>query len=337
MALLLALAAAGCGAGDERRDNPAPERTSSDFVGIYSDDVFFRDAAYKRRTLARQHEAGIRVIRQPFAWNEFEANPERYDAFVRAAADAGIRVLPVLVGPEPGAQPADDGMRPPHDAEAYGEFAAAVARRYGPGGSVRTRLPIRSWQIWNEPNIPSWWGTGPDPEGYTEILRAASEAIRRVDRDAEIVAAGVPESRLGIPGPRFLERVYAAGGGDAIDTVAAHAYAETPAEVAERVRAIRRVAPREDRLWVTEVGWGTGGRDGPLRVDPETQARYLTETFRRLGALRVRGVVWFQWRDPDPFPGRREIWPFFAGLLTHDGRPKPALAALERAAAQFAR
>ena len=320
----------GCGDADpEPAPAPAPERPPADYVGIYADDVFFRDASYKRRTLAAQHDAGIRLIRQPFAWNEFEERPERYDEFVRAAADAGIRVLPVLLGPEPGAKPAPAGMRPPRDPEAFARFAAAVARRYGPGGSVETKLPIRSFQIWNEPNIPSFWGTGPDPVEYAELLGAAADAIREVDGDAEIVAAGLPDSRLGMPAPRFLAEVLE---GDVdVDAVAVHPYASTPAQVAGKVRALRRVAKGHD-VWVTEVGWGTGGRDGPLRVSPETQARHLTETFRRLQPLRVRGVVWFQWRDPEPFPGRRPIWPYFAGLLAQDGKPKPALEALRQAA-----
>ena len=319
----------GCGEEAAAPPEPAPERQSNDFVGIYSDDVYFRDAAYKRRTLARQRENGIELIRQPFHWNEFEEHPERYDEFVRAAGEAGIRVLPVLVGPEPGAKPAEGGMRPPRDPAAFGRYAEAVARRYGPGGTQKPKLPVASWQIWNEPNIASWWGTGPDPAEYAEVLKAGSEAIRKVDPDAEIVTAGLPDSRLGTPAPEFLREVLARDVD--VDAVAVHPYAGTPAQVERKVRALRRVAGGKP-VWVTEVGWGTGGRDGALTVDPQTQARHLTDTFRRLRDLDVRGIVWFQWRDPEPFPGRRPIWPYFAGLLEEDGESKPALAALERAA-----
>ena len=302
-------------------------------MGIYSDDVYFQDAAYKRRTLARQRRAGIELIRQPFHWNEFETSPERFDEFIRETGRAGIKVLPVIVGPDPTApEPREGGMAPPADVRAFARYAAELVRRYGPG----TRYPIRSWQIWNEPNIPSWWSPRPDPVKYGELLRSASEAIREVDPDAEIVAAGVPDSRLGEPGPAFLKVALAEAGEGAVDTIAVHPYSGTPARVAQKVRAIRRVAPRK-RVWVTEVGWGTDGRDGELTVDRATQARYLSETFRRLRALDVRGIVWFQWRDPKPFPGRAPIWPFFAGLNEENGEPKPALSAFERAAARTSR
>jgi hypothetical protein len=67
-------------------------------------------------------------------------------------------------------------------------------------------------------------------------------------------------------------------------------------------------------------------------VKPEQQATYVKDTIARLRDLGVRGVVIFQWRDPKPFPGRREIWPYFAGLHDADGKPKASLAAFAEAA-----
>lgn len=351
--LSVVLLAAGCGSDDEggpsrtgdTRTSSERGRLPADFIGVYSDDVFFRDAAYKRTELARQHETGIRLIRLPFAWDEFAARPERFDELMRAAAAAGIRVLPMLVGPEPGVERTSEGMRPPRDLNAYAAFVGAVARRFGENGSFWEEnaelraLPIRSWQIWNEPNIRSWWSTGPDPSAYAKLLAAGADAIREVDPDAEIVAAGLPDSRLGIPAARFLAAMYRAGAAETFDVAAIHPYAATPREILAKVRKLRRVIEDNSPIWVTEFGWGTGGRAGPLRVDPERQARYVTETLLNLVAarrsLRLRGAVYFQWRDPEPYPGRPEIWPFFAGLTGTDGRAKPALAALERVVARL--
>jgi hypothetical protein len=280
--------------------------------------------------LQRQHDAGIGLIRQPFAWSDFEKDPKRYDDFVGAVERHGLRVLPVVLGPEPGGAPAGHGpMKPPSDVEAYARFAAALVKRYP---------SIRSWQIWNEPNIGSFWGGRPDPAAYAKLLGAASAAIRKVDPKVEIVTAGLPTSHLGIPGPEFLDAMYTAGAKGAFDTAAVHAYAPTPDTVLQRVRDMRKVIDRngdDAPVWVTEVGWGTGGEPGPLTVTPEKQATYIAETVRRLKAaraeLKVRGVVIFQWKDPKPFPGRREIWPYHAGLLDRNGNPKPALKALEAA------
>ena len=341
----LVLFIAGCGGGGQAKPRaPVPPRTG-EFVGIYADDVYFGDATYKRDALARQRAAGIELIRQPFAWSEFAKDRTRYDEFVGAAARAGIRVLPVILGPEPGAMAGSGGMAPPRDPAAFGRYAAALVQRYGPAGSFWSahrdipKLPVRSWQVWNEPNIRAFWATGPDPAAYAKLLETASTAIRRADPQAEVVTAGLPSSHMGIPAPEFLDGIYAAGGKRAFDTVAVHSYAPTPAAVLDRAKAVAAVIHKngdDAKLWITEVGWGTGGKPGPLTVSPATQAGYIGQTLRELRAQRdaldLRGVVVFQWRDPKPYAGRREIWPFHAGLLDVQGKPKPALEAFAKAA-----
>jgi hypothetical protein len=175
-ALVALVLIAGCGGSEHglTKKTPAP---GSDFMGIYADDVFFGDAGYRREALAQQHDAGIRLIRQPFGWADFVRDPQRFDDFVGAAADAGIRVLPVLVGSK-----SAGGMKPPADPARFAGWAALLARRYGPAGSFwkgrAKKLPITSWQVWNEPNIKAWWAPKPDPAAYAALLRQTAEAIR---------------------------------------------------------------------------------------------------------------------------------------------------------------
>lgn len=361
MAAALALWAGGClGNSHPAPEKRPPEPRVADIAGIYADDVFFRDGEYRTRTLARQAKAGIHLIRQPFAWNEIEKAPGRFDFanhddFVGRAARAGARVLPVVLGPVPDFRStkqgaAERGMRPPADPGEYASFVTALVRRYGEGGSFWEshpdvpRLAVHSWQLWNEPNIDAFWATGPDPAAYAELLKVGAAAARRADPDAEVVAAGLPESARGIPISRFLEGMYAAGAKGAFDTAAIHPYAHDTDGVLARVRTMRRVMDAHgDRapIWITEVGWATAGVEGQLNLGPGGQAAAIERTLAALGAewgaLRLRGVVYFQWRDPDPYPGRREIWPFHAGLLDREGRAKPGLRAYERAIAALRR
>ena len=332
VALLIALLVAGCGnsSSSSTSTTPATPKAEGDFVGIYSDDTFFGDAAYRRATLSQQHDAGVQLIRQPWAWADWARDPKRFDDVVGAAADAGIRLLPVLVGPDPGTGSPSGGLPPPADPARFAGWAALLVQRYGPAGSFwkgrADKLPITSWQVWNEPNIKAWWAPGPDPASYASLLNRTGASIHKVDPRAEIVAAGLPTSHLGMPGPQFLSAAIKAGA--KFDTAAVHPYAPTPDAVVKRVQAIQRIAGDGKKVWVTEVGWGTGGKPGPLTVTPDKQAEYLKQTLTRLRQLGVRGVVVFQWRDPKPFPGRREIWPYYAGLVDVNGKPKPALSAL---------
>jgi hypothetical protein len=327
---LVALAVTGCGGASQPQRQPQPR--ASGFVGIYADDVFYGDAAYRRDALAKQRDAGVELIRQPFFWSDYMKDPKRFDDFVGAAADAGIRVLPVLLGVQ-----GSGDMKPPADAAAFAAWAAVMVRRYGPDGTFwkgrAKKVPITSWQIWNEPNISAWWSPEPDANAYAHLLKATGAAIHEVDAHAEIVAAGLPTSHLGVAAPQFLADVVKAGG--TFDTAAVHPYAATPDAVVKRVEEIERVAG-DKRVWVTEVGWGTGGKSGPLSVSAAKQAEYDKDVLTRLHSMDVRGVVIFQWRDPKPFPGRREIWPYYAGLHDPDGTAKPSLQAFAEAAREVA-
>jgi hypothetical protein len=79
--------------------------------------------------------------------------------------------------------------------DAFARFAGAAARRYGPGGTYWREhpavheQPIRAWQIWNEPNLSSFWGPYPSAHRYGELVKAAAARIRAEDPDAEVVLA----------------------------------------------------------------------------------------------------------------------------------------------------
>jgi hypothetical protein len=133
-------------------------RRASGFVGIYADDVWFGDDAYPRAALAGQHDAGVELTRQPFAWADFARDRGRFDEFVGVAAkSASFRCWSGRVGVD-----AKAGVNPPAEPEPFAGWAALMVQRYGRTGSFwkdhpdAPKLPITSWQVWNEPNIKAW-------------------------------------------------------------------------------------------------------------------------------------------------------------------------------------
>src|SRR3989344_1442794 len=52
---------------------------------------------------------------------------------------------------------------PPKDNLDFGNYAYAIAKRY---------KDVMYWQIWNEPNNPIFWPTGPDADEYADMLKA---------------------------------------------------------------------------------------------------------------------------------------------------------------------
>jgi polysaccharide biosynthesis protein PslG len=323
----------------------------ADFAGMHvsSTDLYQGD---DRRAGAFAHQAasGVRTARVWFDWRRIELEPgeyrfAKYDPVVEDAARNGMRVLPALVAPPDFHmdEPSDGSARgwyPPRDPATMGRFAAVLVNRYGPRGSFwaeRPHLPrftIRSWQIWNEPNIYPWWAPGPDPAGYVRLLREVRSHVRRADPEAEIVAAGTPNSVLGPRAPDYLEDVYKAGGKGAWDSMALHPYGRTADDVLGQVDELRDVmASHGDAspIWVTEFGWASGGPRDNLNVGLDGQASALRSTLNAFSAQRqslgIRGFTYYHWGDgPVPEGERDSVW-FHVGLLEWSGAAKPALGA----------
>jgi hypothetical protein len=328
-------------------------RRRGGFVGIGDDSwVHFAD---RDCVLGLQAKAGAGVVRITFNWAAIETSPgvydfSRYDIWMRSAASHRMRVLPILFGtPAFHGRQSPTGSYPPSDLDAYARFAAAAVRRYGPNGSFFKANPgvpkvsIRSWQIWNEPNLRVYWLPRPNAREYVKMLRAAYGAIKAVDRRAEVVTAGIPASLLSdaIRFNRFIRGMYKAKGGRYFDTLAPNAYGKTAQDVIRNMGDLRRLmnrsGDRRGKIWITEVGWGTGGPRHRFNIGERGQAAQIPKLLRGLyqarRGLRLRGVVYFGWQDLPPYPPNfKDMWGLHTGLFKLNARPKPAYGAFKRVA-----
>jgi polysaccharide biosynthesis protein PslG len=337
---------------------PAVAGVPGGFVGVTSDDVFAGPEDYRTTNLSTQAAIGVQTIRQTFDWSTIERTPGVYDLsyhdrFVAKTAAHGIQVLPVLFNP-PGFHRPSRGRAtcPPRDNAAFAAFATALARRYGPAGSLwqerpdLPRMPIGAWQIWNEPNLPVYWCGRPNARGYVAMLRAVGGAIERVDRRAHILTAGLPASRLSgaVPLERYVRDMYRAGARRAFDSLAINPYARDHRHMRRLLRSIRRLMNRQrDRrgaIWITELGWGDRGLRHRFIVGPQGQAKRIKKSFEVIRQerrrLRLRGVVYYSWRDLPPYPPQfKNQWGLHTGLLRQGGQFKPAYYAFKNAVSRL--
>jgi polysaccharide biosynthesis protein PslG len=317
-----------------------------DFVGITAEDVFAGDDAYRARNLEAQSALGIGVLRQPFDWAQIERAPGQYDmrhhdAYVLAAASHGITILPILFHTPTFHAGRSSGRAacPPRSNASLAAYAQALVRRYGARGTLWAEhpevpaLPIRSWQIWNEPNLRAYWCNKPNPRQYVAMLRTVSKAIKRVDRRAHIVTAGLPDSKLRgtVPLRRFIDRMYAAKAAKYFDSLGINPYARDHRELGRLLRSVRKqMNARRDRrgqIWITEIGWGDRGPKHRYIVGEKGQATRIAKSFalvrKQRTKLRLRGVVYFSWRDAAPYaPTFKDMWGLHTGLLDINGEPK---------------
>jgi hypothetical protein len=303
---------------------------------------------------ARMHGV-VGTVRVPIEWFGVEPKPGVYDfggldETVGRAADAGIRVLPFVNGSP--AWLTGDPARPPlattRARRAWSHLLDLLVRRYGPQGSFwrgrAAAMPIRRWQIWNEPNYLLFWRPRPEPVRYAQLLRISARTIRRADPGATILTAGVAPVEAGITPWSFLHRLYEVPGVRRdFDVVALHPYAPYVAWVKTQIRFVREVMVEAGDggtpLQLTELGVASAGAfPNPYDKGSQGQAAFLRRalrmTLRNRGPWHLVGVDWFTWQDSttaDPHC----VFCQYGGLLDSRGRPKPAwtaFRALTRAA-----
>lgn len=280
---------------------------------------------------ARMSAGGVETLRLPLSWAGTQQRPRSdynwsgFDPTVAAAAENGIEILPVLS--EAPRWATGSNLRMPVDSarqrRAWAEFVGAAVERYGRRGEFWSehgpgskdplpRLPIRSWQVWNEENF--FYFVKPVSVGrFARLLAITRRAVSQADPRGEIVLGGLfGEPPQGMPrgmdAVDFLRQLYRKRGVKAnFDAVALHPYAADVADLRSQVEEVRRTMVRHgDRrsdLYITEMGWGSAYNPKAVafEVGRQGQARELRAAYRYLlanrGRLRLRQVDWFTWKD----------------------------------------
>jgi hypothetical protein len=339
------------------------ERTP--FIGISPQTPLHRD------DLRLMRRIGVGSLRMPVFWSQAEPSPGAFDwtatdDFLISTLPYGFHVLPLVWGspawlprtsPPPScpftAARCQALSLPVHSAaqrRSWSRFLRALVARYGPGGAFwelhprLRRVPLRSWQIWNEENDHRF--AEASVGAYARLLRVSAPAIHSIDPRAEIVLGGLyarPKVAPSIPAAAFLSRLYRRRGIRALfDAAALHPYAPNPRAMASAIAALRRVMRRHRDgragLYITEFGWGSQTRAAggdAFEPGPRLQAEYLGRAWATLFANRRRwhleGAFWFTWQDI-PASSTRCDFCDSNGLLRLDGSHKPALRELARVA-----
>lgn len=275
----------------------------------------------------------------------------RFDQIVGAASRDGQRLLPVVLD-----APAWDGERKAHTVLAipktdgpYVAFVKALVRRYGPGGTFwqtyagARQVPIRQWQLWNEPNVFAFWPDQPFEARYAGLLTASSKAIKSVDPGAKVVLAGMPNYSW-----IDLARLYKVKGArSAFDVVAVHPYTKDPKGVLTILGYVRQVMNRngdqrkpiiaDEISWPSSVG-KTGHDTGYDFATTESgQAANIKRVIPMLAANRKRlNLLGFYYYDWAGLERPNELAFDFSGLFrVQDGQfvAKPAYDAFRQGAA----
>jgi hypothetical protein len=148
-------------------------------------------------------EGGVEGVRVPVDWSAVQSSPgaapdwSSVDPTVRAAAEAGLGVLPFLDSPPQwavGYEAIGGGAKAPRSLpvqtaaqrSGWREFLRLAVFRYGPGGSfwsenpLLPERPVRIWQIWNEENY-KYFAARPSPSQFGKLVVMSYADLRSAD------------------------------------------------------------------------------------------------------------------------------------------------------------
>jgi hypothetical protein len=251
---------------------------------------------------------GVNRTRLSTPWNSIFTEPGRLAAWLNGARADGIEPLVAFQHARGDLCPAK-----PCTAPSTAQYERAVR-------AFRARYPwVTLIQPWNEANSATQ-PTGRRPE------RAAAYygVVKRVCPACTVPAADLLDASNV---DRWLRRFRAALQGRAPRLWGLHNYSDTNRFRDTGTRHLLALVPGE--IWITEAGgivsFTTADGRRALPYDEERAARATSYLFGLAGKFpRITRIYVYQWKID--FPGNR----FDAGLVSPQGKPRPALTVITR-------
>ncbi len=302
------------------------------------------EVAKRERSLQMIAEAGFKMIRQQFPWEDIEISGRgdfidrrndlngdgviddkdaisawaKYDNIVDLADKYGIQIQARLDNPPKWtrANPDAGDKAPPDDYQDFVNYAVTLAKRY--------LGRIHYYQIWNEPNANEEWGNQPvNPEAYTDLLCRTYKALKAVDPDLVIISGPLsPTVSLtdrNLNDFIFLQRMYDAGAKDCFDVMSAQGYGFFSGPTDQRMRPMTLTYARNlyirdimvangdanKSIWISEAAWNPQP-DDPANIIQNGTFGIVTEE----EAARYMPLAYQRAQEEWPWVGNISYWFF---------------------------
>ncbi len=328
------------------------------FFGYHEPNVLGDAHGWQPRDVARlAKRGGANTLRFTIDWLLVEpvrdvwsqANWARYERVYEALQAKGIRpLITIAIAPKWArdttlAAQLCEGIRgceyPPRPAMLgeWAEFAAEVARRFPNAAGI---------EIWNEPNLTSFYKPRPEPARYAALVISAYDAIKAVNPKMKVIGGALAPTQtterdslglnIRLRAAEFLKLTYEADPRlrKRMDGISFHHSAQHRkygkdtllGAVFRDVRKIkRRYKDNDAKLWVSEFGLSTTGATG---VRPKVQADALARAYRRIITMRdVKALVFHTLADRIELPPTDREYGFGAIASFSPFVPKPAYCA----------
>lgn len=338
VACVLALLGATQVLAEQRLQGPRPV-VWRDFLGVNAHFLWFSPEQYQRQ-MDRLQDLGLEWTRVDLHWDIMEPEQGRLrtaelDQLTQVMSARQLKTEMYLVGSPDFASSgpfgiANRGAYPPRDPALYAASLVKFAQRYP---------SVQAWQVWNEPNLPSFWQPFEDPERYARLLQVSAAALRAEAPGRQVVMGGMAYySQMPIRGGLMLEALGKLGVGQLGTVIAYHPYSQYPEgddpkarDFVERAQLLnaRLRAIQPPAIWADEWGWSSypGPKEEQDIIGEQGQADFVLRRLALMSALDYDRIFLFALSDLDSRASPRDQ---HYGLLRLDGSPKPVYQALQR-------
>ena len=276
---------------------PAGTSTVDQILGV---NVHFTDP--KPGEVRMIADAGFHWVRTDFKWELTERERGKYDfsAYDHLLTELDtfkIRALLVLDYGNP-LYTEGTSVRTPVAREAFARWAVAAARHFSGRGVV--------WEVFNEPNIPTFWPPQPNVEEYKALASEVGRAFHASVPNEQLI--GPATSKIDF---RFLDSCVGSKLLDDWSAISVHPYRQTnpetvASEYARLREMIRSYNSNASQLPLSIMSSEWGYSSAWSHINEETQAVMLTRQFLTNIANGIQISIWYDWHDDGNDPDEPE-------------------------------
>ena len=128
---------------------------------------------------------------------------------------------------------------------------------------------VHVYEVWNEPDLASFWPSGPNAAEYVQMLKAAYPAAKAADPSSTVLGGALSDDNYS-----YLQAMYAAGARGNFDAVSTHDYPNDSPDACWNDSSGRHSryafcsledvhntmvanGDADKQMWLTEFGWST--------------------------------------------------------------------------------
>ncbi|HMA96535.1 MAG TPA: cellulase family glycosylhydrolase, partial [Polyangiaceae bacterium] len=273
------------------------------------------------RALDLARAAGFSAVRVDLGWSDIETvrgvyDFSRFDALLEDLSSRGMRLHLIL-----------DYLNPLYPELSAPDFESTTLSAFA-AMARETAKHFRgkqvSYEIWNEPNSPTFWTRS--PADFAALSKELATAIHAGDTDAPVCTGGLSGFDY-----RFAQDFLAVGGAEGADAMGVHPYRKGGGETIGHDLVLMRAVIEEAQgaglpLWQTEWGYSSSWYgDGHSASARARQANLVARELLSAWAMGFPLIVYYDLRDGGSDPNNAE---HNFGLLQDDYAEKPAMAAV---------